>query len=100
MERLIAQVSRFNRWYDGLAAGPRFSLFMAMMLGSVFLLNLGLTLENAASKYLVSIGLVNTMFVGWIAVIRANGLGGHHKLIAKILGYMLIAVLIMVAIIS
>lgn len=101
MNWLIAQVSRFNSWYDGLAGTPRFLLFLGLMMVSVFSLNLGLNLHDSpASKYLISIGLINTLIVGWVAVIRANGLGGPHKLVAKILGFMLIGTIVMVAVVS
>jgi hypothetical protein len=72
---MFTLIDRFNVWFDGLDASPRFGVFMLMMTCSVFLLNLGVTLGN---KYAMGIGLIATLPVVTIAVVRAMGRGGKH----------------------
>ena len=90
-------VDYFNVWYDELKEPKRFGIFMAIMMISVALLQVGFSLNNGP---MMVIGLVNTMIVTYIACIRALCKGGNHRYVsyAMIGGLTLIALGVVVLI--
>lgn len=84
-------IQTFNKWFDNLPSTKRFLVFLSMMIGSVFLLQLGL---NLGSPGLSLVGLANTGLVAMIAGQRAIGKGGIHETIGKVmLGLYVVVVL-------
>lgn len=93
MNWLIDKVGLFNRWFDDQREPSRFLLFITVMALTVCTLQFGITFGSAAMAF---IGAALFGVMSFIATLRAVGLGGKHRTIAKgIIGvYMLLLVIV------